>query len=128
MRPAPEADPLEDRPRGRCPDCSGEGWRTVLPSYAEHMYPMPMATLTDPLDAQALAVLQEATAERRAAAANTIYPCRTCRPQQFYRWANGHFTPEHDSDRCPQCSAIRRGKEPPMDDGPPRPAARPDLD
>lgn len=130
MRPGTtEADPLAEPRPGRCTDCEGTGWRRVLPTYAEHMYPSPAADLLGAqLGEAAFAELVRQTDMKRAAAVNTVYPCRTCRPNQFYRWANGHYGAEHDADRCPQCVATRRGKEVPPEHDPPRPAARADTD
>lgn len=128
MRPATtEADPLDDRPRGPCPDCEGVGWRRVLPEYAARMFPMPEATLEHPVDQATLEMLQALVQERREAAEATSYPCRTCRPSQFYRWAGGHYSPDHP-DWCPQCLALRRGKTPPPDEAMPGLPYRADTD
>lgn len=60
--------------------CDG-GWRWVGEDYARHV--------TDPANTAALA--------------NTVYPCRTCRPQQFARWVQRHYSPGHDPHNCEGC-------------------------
>lgn len=51
----------------------------------------------------------------RAALLNTVYPCKTCQPTLFYRWAGRHLDSDHDRQSCVECKALdpttfRRGK------------------
>lgn len=32
-----------------------------------------------------------------------VYPCRVCRPEDFARWAGGHFAADHDRAACVEC-------------------------
>lgn len=70
----------------RCPaDCEG-GWRPV-----SHLYAVGIA---DP----------DEDPGRYAAALNTVYPCSTCKPEQYRLWSEGHATPQHlASGGCPEC-------------------------
>ena len=34
---------------------------------------------------------------------NTVYPCPTCRPQQFHRWRHGCYRTNHARSRCKLC-------------------------
>ncbi len=109
-----ERDPLAGPPdctdpscgRGkRCPcsKCHGGRWVPVLPSYATHMHPDPTM--------EQLAVLTEAEQDtlwaelgaKRAAAENSVYPCRQCAPALFFRWAGGHFGLHHNTAECEEC-------------------------
>lgn len=77
--------------------CEG-GWVQVQPKYAEHL---------------AAQVAPEGTPGYRLALAallNSVYPCQVCRPAQFYRWAKGHWRPDHDMADCPDCAGIYGGK------------------
>jgi hypothetical protein len=40
---------------------------------------------------------------RYAKALNTVFPCPTCRPDQFARWRNGCYRPGHQPKRCKLC-------------------------
>lgn len=37
------------------------------------------------------------------AALNTVFPCPTCRPNQFARWRHGCWRPNHVAARCRLC-------------------------
>ena len=75
-------------PAGPCRRCGGVQWVQVLPSYvAAHT----------PLGAQPGTV---------AGLENTWYPCKDCNAGLFYRWAAGHFNPDHDIAGCGECSEI----------------------
>ncbi len=97
-------DPLDDDYHGVC-SCEG-GWIAVPPSYAEHLHPLPpqpaLGSTTEVLVAHHLRV--ESITLRRASATNSVYPCKRCRPEQFDRWAGGHFDAKHDPHRCDECS------------------------
>jgi hypothetical protein len=73
------------------------GWRWVSQSYAEHI----AADVVVEGDTPAAAVI--------AALRNSVYPCRICHPQRFFRWAEGHFRPDHDLASCPDCIAAHGG-------------------
>lgn len=79
---------------GAC-DCDG-GWRWVKRPYAEHL-----AATTDG---------SEPAAHVIAALLNTVYPCRNCRPDAFYRWANQHWSPDHDVAACQDCADAHGGR------------------
>lgn len=86
------------------------GWVSPPPSYIDHYSPLP--TRPDPdaspgVVAEFEKLLVEVNA-RRAAHENTVYPCKTCRPAAFYRWAGGHFAVGHDASDCSQCVDVRR--------------------
>lgn len=51
--------------------------------------------------------MARATADEgsHAALMNTVYPCKHCRPAQFYRWAHGCYGVDHDAFNCPECQA-----------------------
>lgn len=79
------------------------GWRSVQMPYCEKMFPV-----ADDDDDEAI----ERARERRAAAMNTVYPCKVCQPNLFFRWVGGHLDKEHDRGACEECSSIghrRRG-------------------
>ncbi len=97
----PEFDP---RPTGtRCRRCLGSGFLTVLPDYADTQYPetLDLTTLSD----AERAVVDFQRHMLRSAAANSVYPCRECRPEQFFRWLGGHWQPDHDKSACDECKA-----------------------
>jgi len=33
----------------------------------------------------------------------SMYPCPSCRPEQFLRWQKGCAAPNHDRKNCPEC-------------------------
>lgn len=122
-------DPLEDEQRGPC-DCDA-GWRTVQPSYADHLYPAPtldeMAGLTE---ADQFVLLQQIET-KRAGAARSVYPCRRCNPTAFYRWAAGHWSADHDPGGCADCMTAqgrqpRRARSRPVPNSESPPAPMPD--
>lgn len=46
---------------------------------------------------------------------NTVYPCKVCQPQMFFRWMRGHLDSDHDRRNCSECGEIpgtsrRRGR------------------
>jgi hypothetical protein len=59
------------------------GWRDVTDEYAKHLAP-------DDLHAQ-------------AGLRNSVYPCRQCKPKQFFRWVEGHYGPGHEPEACDSC-------------------------
>jgi hypothetical protein len=97
----PDDDPLTE-PDGPC-TCD-RGMIHVSADYAARQYPdwtdEQLAHLSPEQRADATLRLTE----RRHAATNSVYPCRRCRPEQFYRWADGHMKPGHDPARCGICN------------------------
>lgn len=53
-------------------------------------YPMPDTALVEQLAAY-------------HAALSTVFPCPTCRPEQFSRWRHGCYRPNHEPRRCRRC-------------------------
>lgn len=74
----------------RCDDCVG-GWRYVQEAYAVQI----AATKGEPESDAYKAAL--------SAARNTVYPCRTCQPDRYYRWADHHLDGNHDRSACVEC-------------------------
>jgi hypothetical protein len=62
--------------------CVG-GWREVTDEYARHLAP------DDPI--------------KQAALRNTVYPCKQCKPKQFFRWVEGHYAAGHEPEACDGC-------------------------
>lgn len=102
-----ENDPLAeaDEPCTRC----DQGMVQVRPAYAEHLYPDPTAEQVAGLTAEQLAGVWARIEERRAAARWSFYPCRTCRPTQFYRWVGGHMDSGHNPTTCAECVELMGG-------------------
>lgn len=116
-----------------CGDCNSTGWRYVSRAYAEHEAKQRMAQgenprspLDDPADFAKWVEYYE----------STVYPCRTCNAETFYRWSGGHLDRDHDRAGCTECRGLgvpigrgsgrRRkvhagggGEEPPPPDEPP---------
>jgi hypothetical protein len=93
------------RPAHRC----DRGWVQVTAAYIDKQYPRPDPPDTDDLEVLDLYDKQCVDIDlRRKAAANTVYPCRVCRPADFFRWLNGHTASDHDKDTCTECSGITR--------------------
>lgn len=63
-------------------ECVG-GWREVTDVYAEHL------AAGDPAKVAALR--------------NSVYPCKQCKPTQFFRWVQGHYQPGHEPEACDAC-------------------------
>ncbi len=101
-------DPIADEPVARrtgCPRggrCDGTGWVQVTPAGAAAMHPDPPPPDLDMTEAE---LAEHALFCRRAAAARksaetSVYPCKDCNADRFYRWAGGHYKPNHT---CPEC-------------------------
>lgn len=84
------ADPLEAH------ECDG-GWQWVKRQYAEHVAASMHVEGTTPPEAIVAGLL------------NSVYPCRICKPSEFFRWAKGHFAREHDIATCVECIAAHGG-------------------
>lgn len=63
-------------------NCEG-GWREVTDVYAEH--------------------LAGGDSVQLAALRNSVYPCKACKPAQFFRWVQGHYGPGHEPEACDAC-------------------------
>lgn len=103
-----EADPLAEE-TGPCTTCDG-GWVQVQAAYALHLYPDPTMEQLAELTTEQTEVLWASITSARAAAARSYYPCRRCRPAMFYRWAGGHFRPNHDVTACDECVELMGGR------------------
>jgi len=86
-----------------CGRCHGDGWVQVQPHYAVEMFPDPTLERLAPLDEDGQAALWDHVRVMRAAAERSVYPCKACRPVQFYRWAGGHLAQGHDPTSCSEC-------------------------
>lgn len=84
------------------------GWLTVQPGYAERWVPDPDPSVVTPENMPAAVALVEA---RRAGLRGTVYPCKVCNKEAFFRWAGGHFVSGHDEQPCndPNCQRARHG-------------------
>lgn len=92
-------DPLDDNytPGNGTHECE-HGWVQVKEPYARHL---------------ALSKVPEESAQFAslyASLLNSFYPCRVCRPVQFYRWATKHYEPTHDVSSCAECIEAHSGK------------------
>lgn len=114
------------------PRCEG-GWVKVQASYVEANAPEPDLPEGDtPEDEDNRAKIIEQWQLRRAALADSWYPCKECNQQAFYRWANGHLASDHVRHECPDCqtpaqrrAADRGHREPaPVGANPPPPGYR----
>src|SRR5690606_8689183 len=88
------------------------GWITPLPSYIDHHAPPMPADPGPDATADVRAAYEQQLVETyavRAALTNAVYPCKTCRPEAFHRWAQGHYSAGHDPAGCAQCVQARKG-------------------
>lgn len=84
--------------------CEG-GWVRVHAGYAERRHPDPTPPEAG-ASSEVMAVYEHQLANvsgRRAATAETYYPCKHCNQSAFYRWAGGHWDSGHDTARCDEC-------------------------
>lgn len=115
-----------------CATCGGLGFCLVRDGYVDKQAPTPAREPGESDEHYAGRVVENDA--RRAALAKTVYPCRECRPQQFFKWAAGHFGIDHDRQGCPDCRDSRipgpgtRRRRRGGHDEPPLPDAPPDLD
>jgi hypothetical protein len=77
------------------------GWRRVTEAWVEKRHPMPVRR--DGMDDATFAEAVRQVEMRRAGSRETVYPCKVCRPTEFYRWATGHMEPDHDRSQCDEC-------------------------
>lgn len=101
-----EPDPEFDPPTCRC---DGHGWVSVQPSYAAHLFPDPAPEVLAALPEDQANELWWQVDQRRAAALNTVYPCRVHKADLFFRWAGKHFAKDHDPGGCAECMEARTG-------------------
>lgn len=91
-------------PRADCEPCQGTGWRKVQPKYAEHQANLRHPAPEDGSDRTDVAQRQWRSAYLTAL--NTVYPCKDCNTETFWRWANGHLDSQHDRSNCAECIAL----------------------
>lgn len=109
----------------KCAQCDGVGMVCVLPKYVDKIIPSPTleqlaafepdlfgAETDDEIAARLKTAddardvfLQEIDA-RRAAVADSWYPCSVCHPKAFYRWAGHHHAADHDISECTECQDL----------------------
>lgn len=77
-------------------DCD-RGWLWVGQKYAEHIAAGMALGPGVPTQAVVAGLL------------NTVYPCKECQPDLFYRWARKHFATDHDVSSCPDCVEVHGG-------------------
>lgn len=85
-----------------CAECVGTGTLFVLPGYVDQQAPLPVDG-TDP---------EPELVAKRAALANTVYPCPECAPDAFARWSGGAFATAPLGTRSTVPAGARRGGGP----------------
>lgn len=50
----------------------------------------------------------DARSDLRTRIRDSVYPCPSCRPEQYELWRGGHFAPDHTCDECKARRATRR--------------------
>lgn len=100
--------------------CEGTGWRRVQPAYALQV----AARYGEPGTQRHTAALESAR--------NTVYPCKDHNTAVFFRWAGGHYEPDHDRGNCGECieagaPAARRPRRPGREEPPPPQEPPPDY-
>lgn len=97
-----------------CERCGGGGQIKVLDGYVERNAPWPAAPALgcSLVEQEAYELLVARVAERRAAYANSYYPCKDCNPKAFFRWAKGCYSDNHDRASCELCidAGTHRGR------------------
>jgi len=74
-------------------DCHG-GYRQVGAAYVDELCPRMAPPIDEPLTADEERLnddLMRHNRQRRAALANTVYPCPACNPDQYLRWIDGDW-------------------------------------
>lgn len=79
-----------------CPFRCVGGWAPVNDEYVARQ----LAKLPEHAD-------EEVRSAVRALLRDSVYPCPTCRPEQYELWSGGHFAPDHT---CESCVARRKSK------------------
>lgn len=92
------------------PKCDN-GWVAVGDAYVTRVAPEP--TLPEG-EGPEMDAIRKATVlawqAQRAAAAETVYPCKACQPALFFRWCEGHLDPAHDRFECDDCDTPGHGR------------------
>lgn len=82
-----------------CDRCD-DGWVGVTAAYPLQL--VPDRDLSVVADEHHGAVV-DAIKRARWYASRSVYPCKSCRPELFYRWAGGHLDRRHDPGTCDEC-------------------------
>lgn len=101
---------MSRRPLG-CEHCEF-GWRSVRLESVEAANPRPVALDDEALSDEDRARITLTWQARLASGKNTVYPCKECNPDLFYRWAKGHLDSAHERAGCAECLELdhpRRG-------------------
>lgn len=102
-------DPLAEPELCRC---GGYGWVTVQDYWVEKAMAAQAAEVEKRREAFAAGTGGEVDpddgyevwmAQRRAALAQSVYPCRACNARRFFRWAKGCWWEGHDRSECDLC-------------------------
>lgn len=116
-------------PKARCARCGDTRWCQVTQAYVDHHHPwsaLPHPDLPD--DAPGNAEVRSNDRRKRAALANSSYPCPDCDPAGFARWAEGHMDAHHDARHCAVCGGKPTKKKEPGIDVPDTPTHYNDPD
>jgi hypothetical protein len=81
---------------GPCTRCD-HGWVSVGAGYVTDHAKLPDHVVVSEADREV--VLRA----REVALGESVYPCRVCRPRQFFRWVKGCGEPGHDAENCDLC-------------------------
>lgn len=87
---------LDDETLGPCVKCD-HGWMSVGGGYVTDHAKLPDHVIVS--DEDRVTILRA----RSVALAESVYPCRVCRPRQFFRWVKGCGTVGHDVESCDLC-------------------------
>lgn len=107
-------DPIEGagpcvcgEPTCPCGKCHGLEWAWVGPSYADKAVPgltLEQAAAVQAAGPEAVALVDWQLHVQRASAVNSVYPCRACNTDRFYRWRDGHYGgDQHNRATCTGC-------------------------
>lgn len=114
------------RPVEGCDLCDPDGFCRVAPQYAVSQVPgVEAAHLALVQEAEVLQNLGDSApaemvaryernrqsyiklAARRATFTDMVYPCPRCKAEQYRRWRNGCYRPDHDRFGCDVCGERR---------------------
>ena len=88
------------------------GWRWVQPEYAERVVPMPdLPVLDDRSSVAEIEHVEKVTSDvviGRAGVTNSVYPCKVCQSDLFFRWAARHLDSKHNVGACSECMDLRK--------------------
>lgn len=85
------------------PRCE-HGWIKSADDYGEKVYPGPTAEQLGRLSDEDRVALEIHTSAIQQALSDSMYPCKICRPAQFWRWQGGHWRSNHDRSSCDECN------------------------